>query len=69
MADEVLLLRPEEVARALSISRSAVYRLISDGQIPSVRVGKSVRVPRVAIAEWLNARVALGGRGEASAAS
>ncbi len=38
------MLRPDEVARRLSISRAAVYRLIASGTIPSVRLGGSRRV-------------------------
>ena len=30
----------------LALSRSEVYRLIASGQIPSTRLGRSVRVPR-----------------------
>jgi excisionase family DNA binding protein len=42
-----LLLRAEEAARLLSISRSRVYDLIKDGTIPSIKLpGLSVRVPR-----------------------
>lgn len=56
MSDIALLLRPDEVARALSVSRSGVYRLIGEGQLPSVRVGKSLRVPRVALERWIEQR-------------
>ena len=39
------LLKPNEVAIALNISRSFAYFLIRTGQIPSVRIGQSaVRV-------------------------
>lgn len=38
------LLRPAEVSRILSISKSKVYRLISSGELPSVEVGYSKRV-------------------------
>jgi len=58
MSDASLLLRPDEVARALSVSRSAAYRLISEGQLPSVRLGKSVRVPRLALERWIEERTA-----------
>ncbi len=40
-----LLLRPREVAAATGLSRSMVYELIGRGELPSIRVGKSVRVP------------------------
>ena len=33
-----------EVAQMLRISNMTVYRLISSGQLPAVRVGKSYRV-------------------------
>ena len=40
-----LLLRPAEVAESLGIGRSKVYELISSGQLPSIRIGGSLRVP------------------------
>jgi excisionase family DNA binding protein len=44
-----LLLRIEEVAEALALSRSTVYALIRSGEIRSIRIGRSTRVS----AEWL----------------
>jgi len=38
------LLRAVDVARRLSISRSLVYQLLLRGDIPTVRIGRSVRV-------------------------
>lgn len=38
------LLTPQQVAAILNISRSQAYRLLQSGGIPSVRIGKSVRV-------------------------
>ena len=38
------LLKAEEVAKYLNVSRSFVYRLIQKGIIPSVYLGKSRRV-------------------------
>ncbi len=37
------LLRPAEAARILGVSRSQIYRLAALGEIPHVRVGRSVR--------------------------
>lgn len=55
-----IALRPAEVGKALGFSRSKTYELISAGTIPSVRVGKSVRVPVAALNEWLQRQVEAG---------
>jgi excisionase family DNA binding protein len=41
-----LLLRPEQVATLLNISRATAYRLIALGEVPSIRVGRSRRTSR-----------------------
>ncbi len=38
------LLKPGEVATALSISRALTYRLLQSGKIPVVRISHAVRV-------------------------
>ncbi len=48
-----LLLRAEQVARALGLGRSKTYELMAAGQLPVVRIGRSVRVPREALEEWV----------------
>jgi excisionase family DNA binding protein len=45
-----------EVARALRISNMTVYRLISSGQLPAVRVGKSYRLREEDVDRYLAAR-------------
>ena len=44
-----LLLRPVEAAEAIGIGRSKVYELLASGDLPSIRVGGSVRVPVAAL--------------------
>ena len=53
---EPILLRGEEVAHALQVSRAKAYRMMQRGTIPVVRIpgGKAVRVPRVALLQWIN---------------
>lgn len=51
---ERLLLKPSEVGQALGIGRSLVYQLISEREIPSVRVGRCIRVPRTWLEKWIN---------------
>ena len=44
-----LLLTPKEAAEALRISRTAVYELIRDGRLRSMKIGKLRRVPIAAL--------------------
>jgi excisionase family DNA binding protein len=52
-----LLLRGREVAELIGCSRALAYRLMQRGTIPTVRIpgGKSIRVPREALIEWIHA--------------
>lgn len=53
-----LLLRPEEAAHALRVGRSKVYDLIRTGELQSVKVGGSRRVPMAALAAYVASLVA-----------
>jgi len=46
-------LKVPEVAKVLRIARSRAYELVAKGQIPAVRIGRSVRVPRHELDRWL----------------
>lgn len=48
-----LLLRPEEVARALGVSRTTVFELIRSGALRSVKIGAARRVSATALAEFV----------------
>lgn len=50
---EKLLLKPSEAFRAISIGRSTGYALIASGKLPSIRIGRAVRVPVVALKQWV----------------
>jgi excisionase family DNA binding protein len=52
-----LLLKPAEAAEAIGVSRSRIYELLAAGDLPSVRLGKSIRVPVGALQAWINAHV------------
>ncbi|HEV2361718.1 MAG TPA: helix-turn-helix domain-containing protein [Acidimicrobiales bacterium] len=45
-----------EVARVLRVSNMTVYRLISSGQLPAVRVGKSYRLREEDVDRYLGDR-------------
>ena len=55
--DEPIFYRPDEVAERLRLSRSKTYAAIQSGEIPSVRIGRSVRVPRAALERWVESRL------------
>jgi len=40
----IVLLKATDVAKILKISRSSAYQLMQKGEIPTVRIGRSVRV-------------------------
>ena len=48
-----LLLRVEDVAEALSVGRSKVYELIRSGELPSIHIGRSVRVSLDDVHAWI----------------
>ena len=50
---EEQLLRVEEVAARLRLSRTTVYRLAAEGRLPSVRIGFSRRFSPSGIEAWL----------------
>lgn len=45
--------RVREVSHHLDTADDVVYRMISDGRLRSVRVGRLLRVPESALAEFL----------------
>jgi len=53
MSVDKLLLKPEEAAEVLSIGRSKVYELIGTGELASVRIGASRRIPADALVEFV----------------
>jgi len=45
---------PEELASYLGIGRNSVYKLISEEQFPTVRVGRRILIPIRNVNRWLN---------------
>ena len=50
------LLSIEEVCRALGMGKSWTYRRIKSGEIPSVKLGRSIKVKRQDLEEYLETR-------------
>jgi excisionase family DNA binding protein len=50
------LLKPSDIATRLGLTSSRVYQLIAAGEIPCIRMGRAVRIPRPAWEAWLAAQ-------------
>lgn len=48
-----LLYRPDEAAEVLGIGRSRLYELLASGQMSSVHIGRSRRVPAEALTAYV----------------
>jgi excisionase family DNA binding protein len=50
---EAHLLRAPAVAKVLDISTAKAYQLMSAGELPTIRIGRALRVPRPALLAWV----------------
>jgi excisionase family DNA binding protein len=53
-SQEVGLLTIDEAAAFLRISRAKAYQMAATGDLPTVRLGRSVRVRRDRLTAWLD---------------
>jgi excisionase family DNA binding protein len=51
-----LLLDASEAAKLLSLSRSKVSNMAGRGELPSIRIGRVVRIPSDALRAWIEER-------------
>lgn len=51
--DEKLTYTVEEAAEALGISRPTAYEAIQTGDIPHIRIGRRILIPRAALEKML----------------
>ena len=49
-----LTMTVEEAATALGISRATAYEAVSRGEIPAIRIGRRILIPKVALAKLLD---------------
>ena len=50
---EKILLKPMEVTQILGIGRSLVYEMLAIGELPSIRIGRCIRIPRNELEKWI----------------
>ena len=51
--EQKVLLTVEEVQKLLRVSRGLTYQAIQRGEIPSIRIGRRILVPRMALDRML----------------
>lgn len=50
------LLTVPEAAQLLRISRNLAYELVAQHQLPCVRLGRTIRIPRDSLERWIRER-------------
>ena len=65
---ESVLLTPEEAAEMLRVCRMTVYKLMRTGDLASITIGKSRRIPRTALDDYVAQRLTIAARVPARAA-
>ena len=61
LEDLPLVLTVEEAARYLRVGRSTAYEAVRSGQIPSTKIGRSIRIPSAALLRMLDEAVSTRG--------
>ena len=54
LEDLPLTLTVEEAGQILRVGRNTAYEPVRYGKLPSVRVGKQIRIPRQALLDYLS---------------
>ncbi len=48
-----LLLKVMEAGECIGCGRSRMYEMVATKELPSIRIGKSIRIPVKALNEWV----------------
>ncbi len=49
-----VVLSVQQLAEVLQIGRNSAYDLVKSGQIRSIRIGRTIRIPQSALFDYLN---------------
>jgi excisionase family DNA binding protein len=55
VADDRLVFTVAEVAYLINVSRAFAYELVARGELPSIRLGRRIVVPRMGLQKLLDA--------------
>jgi excisionase family DNA binding protein len=53
---ETLVYSVEEAGKILSLSRSTAYKLVHTGELPAIRLGRRLVVPKIQVERLLNGK-------------
>ena len=62
MIEDKRLMDVKELAKYLGLVEQTVYRMVSRGEIPAVRLGRTIRFRKSTIDKWLNGKTKGGGK-------
>jgi excisionase family DNA binding protein len=51
--DTPLLLKVTEAAKLLQLGRDRIYELVASGRLPALHFGRTIRIPRDALARFI----------------
>ena len=51
-----MLLTVKDLEAELQLGRTRTYELVRSGVIPTIRIGRAVRIPREALRRWVDAQ-------------
>lgn len=51
-----MTLSVRETAEHLGVGRNRIYDLIRTGELPYIRIGRTIRIPTETLAAWIAAR-------------
>lgn len=60
--DSTLLLTVDQAAKLCQVSKGLAYDLIARGEIPHIRLGRVIRVPRHGLVAWIERQAGLPSR-------
>jgi len=61
-SEQKVLLDSRDVARLLGLGRTKVFEMMARSELPVIRIGRCVRVPREALMEWISSETRRPGR-------
>ena len=54
--DDSILITVREAARLLAIGTTLAHKMVSDGRLPYIRLGRTVRIPRASLYAMIESR-------------